>query len=171
MNLDASYEVMQRTANDHYHKGHYNCTGMTVQESLSLIRNPEWDFGDEDDSQPGFSYEDADIFWMGSCDLFSLALHKELGLPIFELRGCDNRLIHSFCILEYSGQRAFIDVRGITTDSGEFCHRLCRLLNEKVTIIKNDNPVDPLSLSEDEKFGYRFALWILSQNRKYYEIE
>ena len=83
---------VQIGSDGHYYKGYFinNC-----EEKLSYIENPEWNFTDEQDEVPGFAYEDASVFRMGSCQLFSLALAKRFGYEAFEAIGEDGRLIVS----------------------------------------------------------------------------
>lgn len=163
--------IMQKTEGSCYHKGHYTNTDVGVQKSLIAIKNPDWNFNDEENDEPGFAYEDADVFWMGACNLFSLAVNRELGYCAYEIRGRDNRLIHSFCLSEYKGQKAMIDVRGVTTDIQEFWTRFCVFPGEQVRIQKQDTESDYVMLTEDEQFGFRFATRVLNQNRDYYQID
>lgn len=63
-------------------------------------------FRNEQDELPGFAYEDASVFKMGSCQLFSLALAKRFGYEAIEAIGEDGRLIHAFCRGNYLGRDA-----------------------------------------------------------------
>lgn len=148
----------------HYHKGYYIYGG---EDKLRTINNPEWHFSDEQDEEPGYAYEDAYIFRMGACHLFSFALHELIGYSSYEAKDKEGHLIHSFCIANYHGQKVFIDVLGITTKWEEFWSGFPSNL-KGIRIEKQK--MDRSQMTEDELFGYRFARWIIEQNRDFYTL-
>ena len=152
------------TPEGYYHNGYY----LSGENELYDLINPEWDFDDEQDEMPGFAYEDAHIFKMGSCQLFSVALHQIFGYVPYEVKGQDDRLIHAFCIGDFFGQKAFIDVRGITTNWSEFWTGFTVRPEEVIRMEKQQLDTD--QLNEDEAFGYRFACWIIENNKNCYQL-
>lgn len=52
----------------------------------------------------------------GCCDEFAAMLSHVYGYPIEAVRNAEGRLIHAYCVTEIGGEKAYIDVRGITTD-------------------------------------------------------
>lgn len=52
----------------------------------------------------------------GMCHDFAVALADEFGYKIETIHDDDGRLIHAYCISEYAGKKAYVDIRGITTN-------------------------------------------------------
>lgn len=52
----------------------------------------------------------------GMCIDFAVALADEFGYKIETVHDDNENLIHAYCISEYAGKRAYIDIRGITTN-------------------------------------------------------
>ena len=55
-------------------------------------------------------------FLHGCCDEFAAMLSEMYGYEIECVRNAEGRLIHAYCIAELEGKKAYIDVRGTTTD-------------------------------------------------------
>ena len=55
-------------------------------------------------------------FLHGSCDEFAAMLSDVLGYEIECVRNADHRLIHAYCTTYIGNKKAYIDIRGITTD-------------------------------------------------------
>lgn len=55
-------------------------------------------------------------FLHGCCDEFAATLSDMFGYEIECFRNADGRLIHAFCVSYIGDEKAYIDVRGITTD-------------------------------------------------------
>lgn len=159
---------IKTTNNRTLHKGFYSDHPSKTHSSLVELRNPSWNYNDEDDNLPGFTYETADVFLHGSCWLFSIVLQKEVNLPAYEIRGNDNRLIHTFCKTDFYGQNAFVDIRGITTDFNELIAPFCIFPNEKISIASQNVSSDFKNMTDDEKIGYEFALYLYHTNKSIY---
>ena len=52
----------------------------------------------------------------GRCDEFAAMLSEVYGYGIEAVRNAEGRLIHAYCVSQIGGEKAYIDVRGITTD-------------------------------------------------------
>lgn len=163
--------TMRFFGKEHYHKGFYLLESENISKSIAEIKNPKWDFKDFEDGCDGFSYEDADVFRMGSCQLFSLALSQAMGLPAYELRGENDRFIHAFCTFEYINKKAYVDVRGATTDLTEFLTGLYIDFNEKLLCYPQNTTAEIEKLTPDEKLGYDFALYVMQKNPDFYSAE
>lgn len=157
--------------NEHYHKGFYLLDSESISKSIAEIINPKWNFKDIENDHDGFSYEDADVFRMGSCQLFSLALNQTLGLPAYELLSEDNRFIHAFCSFDYLGKQAYVDVRGATTDITEFLSGLYIDFSKKLLCFPQNTTAEIERLTPDEKLGYDFALYVIQKNPSFYSAE
>lgn len=59
-------------------------------------------------------------FLHGNCHEFAMALSKSYGYKIEVIKDADRHLIHAYCITQYHGLKAYVDVRGITTDEKLF---------------------------------------------------
>lgn len=163
--------TMQCFGNGHFHKGFYILGNKKLNTALSKIINSKWNFEDIDDDKDGFAYEDADVFRMGSCQLFSLALNQELGLAAYELRNTQNSLIHAFCVFEFLHKKVYVDVRGATTDLKEFLTGLYVDPKEKLFCLPQDVKGEKDNLTADEKIGYEFALEVIRRNPGFYSAE
>lgn len=56
----------------------------------------------------------------GLCPDFAIALADEFGYKIETIHDSNGNLIHAYCISEYAGKKAYIDIRGITTNPNLF---------------------------------------------------
>lgn len=156
---------------DCVHKGFYATGVDSIRSHLHSIKNEKWNFSDTDDDLEGFAYEDADAFRMGACNLFSLALNQEFGLPAYELRGANNRFIHAFCAYECFGKKFFVDVRGATNDLNEFLDGLYVWRDEELVYVPQNVEKEMANLTADEKIGYAFALEVVRKNPDFYSAE
>lgn len=59
-------------------------------------------------------------FLHGCCDEFAATLSDIFGYEIECVRNADGRLIHAYCVSYIGDEKAYIDIRGITTDPGLF---------------------------------------------------
>lgn len=59
-------------------------------------------------------------FLHGCCDEFAATLSDMFGYEIECFRNADGRLIHAYCVSYIGDEKAYIDVRGITTDPALF---------------------------------------------------
>lgn len=156
---------------DSLHKGFYTFGISSISSMLKAIKNENWNFQDTDDDLDGFAFEDADVFRMGACNLFSLALNQENGLPAFELRDTDNHLIHAFCTFELFETKYYVDVRGATSDLNEFSDGLYMRRNEELVCVPQKVGEELANLTSDEKCGYEFALEVIRKNPDFYSAE
>ena len=86
--------------------------------------DPEADFGclENVDVTPD---RNAFRFLHGFCDEFAAMLSDVYGYEIeavrhFDEDGFGGKLIHAYCVSEIAGEKAYIDIRGITTDVEKF---------------------------------------------------
>ena len=82
----------------YFHTGYHTGVAETYRDMdkcLSKISNPQFVDLEDDSSEFHNVYEDASIFLQGSCQLFSLALHKAFGYDAFEIR--KGTSCHFFC--------------------------------------------------------------------------
>lgn len=66
------------------------------------------------------SESSAHNFLHGCCDEFAAMLSEIYGYEIECVRNADDRLIHAYCISYIGDEKAYIDIRGITTDPKSF---------------------------------------------------
>lgn len=59
-------------------------------------------------------------FLHGSCADFAAILSDVFGYEIECVRNADHRLIHAYCVSHIGDEKAYIDIRGITTDPERF---------------------------------------------------
>lgn len=72
---------------------------------FSFLENEEYD-------TPNSAYD----YLHGMCHDFAVALADEFGYKIETIHDDDGSLIHAYCISKYAGKKAYIDIRGITTN-------------------------------------------------------
>ena len=86
-------------------------------EELEELRKdvPDADFGFLENTDVT-SESNAHNFLHGCCDEFTSMLSEMFGYEIECVRNAEGRLIHAYCITEVDGEKAYIDVRGTTTD-------------------------------------------------------
>ena len=104
----------------------------------------------------------------GSCWLFSIVLKNEENFSANEIRGNNDRLIYTFCHTIFCGQDEYVDIRGITTDFNEFVAPFYIYRNEKISIVPQDVVNDFEMMTDDEKYGYEFAVFLYNKNKEYY---
>ena len=80
---------------------------------------PEADFGYLENEFAGTSISAA-TFLHGYCDSFACELSRAFGYGIEEIRDYENHLIHAYCVVDTGASRAYIDIRGITTNAEAF---------------------------------------------------
>lgn len=95
-------------------------------------------------------YINAYNFLHGYCNEFAYMLNEKYGYPVFEIKGEEGNLIHSFARVDTDSEHYFIDVRGITTDYSEFISEFEDWTDEE-TSIENTFPVDLLNEGERER--------------------
>lgn len=76
---------------------------------------PESDFGFLENTDVT-SESNAHNFLHGCCDEFAAMLSEMYGYEIECVRNAEGRLVHAYCITEIGGEKAYIDVRGTTTN-------------------------------------------------------
>lgn len=121
-----------------------------------------------------YLYTDAWIFLHGSCHLFALALHKEFGYEVYEIRDYDDYMRHVFCKATYRGQDVYIDVRGVTTDFSEcmsdFQNMFYNSFYYGVYRIVARNLEEDMKLGDEgDMTGYLFAQSIIKKYRNFYD--
>lgn len=89
-------------------------------------------------------------FLHGCCNEFAYMLNEKYGYPVFEIKGEEGNLIHSFARVDTDSKHYFIDVRGITTDYSEFISEFEDWTDEE-TSIENTFPVDLQNEGERER--------------------
>ena len=114
------------------------------------------------------------IFLHGSCHLFALALHKEFGYEVYEIRDYDDYMRHVFCKATYRGQDVYIDVRGVTTDFSEcmsdFQNMFYNSFYYGVYRIVARNLEEDMKLGDEgDMTGYLFAQSIIKKYRNFYD--
>ena len=158
----------------YFHTGYHTGVAETYRDMdkcLSKISNPQFVDLEDDSSEFHNVYEDASIFLQGSCQLFSLALHKEFGYDAFEIR--KGTSCHFFCQATYQGAPVYIDVRGATTSWEEFLSGTCADFHDHDEIIPQDieetkklNDPDDLYVKD----GFTFAKHLIHEHPEYYDI-
>lgn len=120
-------------------------------------------------------------FLHGHCDQFAVALSDFFGYPVEYVLGNDGNLIHAYCVQELTtGEAAYIDARGITTDAELFFDEFadwCEYRRGEIWDSEGECPVhrhkdtremygdDNRAPNQDEDL-YRF----LVVNRSYYDV-
>ena len=128
----------------------------------------------KDENAMDYLYTDAWIFLHGSCHLFALALHKEFGYEVYEIRDYDDYMRHVFCKATYRGQDVYIDVRGVTTDFSEcmsdFQNMFYNSFYYGVYRIVARNLEEDMKLGDEgDMTGYLFAQSIIKKYRNFYD--
>lgn len=157
----------------YFHAGHYcklSKEHWNIEEFLEEELNPQFVADEGDESLSEFNeYSDAAVFLHGSCQLFSLALHKEFGFEAYEIH-CGSSF-HCFCQTNYKGTRVYIDVRGATTNFREF------LIGSPLSSTAACYSICAQDLEEDGQLkgkfdaeGLAFAKYLIHKNPEYYNI-
>lgn len=150
-----------------FHTGYYNHTnGRTFSEMANcLIEETEFDEEVDGEDCP---YDSAADFLQGSCQLFSLALHKAFGFEAFEIwRGKD---FHCFCKSSYQGIPVYTDVRGATTDFDEFIAGTAYIKHDYDKIIAQDLVRDAQLNGDWDDVGFSFAQKLIHEHPEYYNV-
>ena len=135
---------------------------------LKGIENPEiTEIMVEDDEDGRGVFVTADVFRMGRCDIFSIALSKEFGYAAYKIGETEEGLTHSFCITFVGNHVLFVDVRGMTTDLKQFCSGFTFKTGGVLT--RQDVEREYCQLDDAGRFGYRFAEWIIGKYRSRYD--
>ena len=101
-----------------FHNGHY--VSANIDQSLKVVRNSKYgEIKCDDEDAIDYHYETADIFLHGSCQLFSLALHRSFGYNAYKITW-EGRHIHYFCMIDLGKHKIYIDVRGIVNNGSYF---------------------------------------------------
>ena len=99
---------------------HSKCFNGFYAELESLQKElPDASFGFLENTDVGDYYSLYD-FLHGHCDEFAAALSDYYGYEIEYIIDSCNTLVHAYCVTEVGGDKAYIDVRGITTDADLF---------------------------------------------------
>ena len=167
--MDNSFGEMQKDGASHFHKGFY--LSDNVIEALMNVENEHYsEIQCEDYDAVDYLYTSARLFLQGSCNLFALALYEEFGYEVYEVRDCENRLVHVFCKSKYQGQDVYIDVRGVTTNFAECFCEFSNRMNRGYVIGLRDIEEDKCLEDEGDKTGYPFAKAVLAKYRGYYDV-
>ena len=152
-----------------FHNGHY--LSANIDQSLTEIRNSKYsEIKSDDEATIDYHYETADIFLHGSCQLFSLALHKSFGYNAYKITW-KGRHIHYFCMIDLGKHKIYIDVRGMTTDFNEFVLTFCPgLLHSPYSIEPQNIAEDEILNDEGDVTGYAFANEIIERYPSFYVL-
>lgn len=150
-------------------------------EELRADGLPDADFGFLENVPVGDAYYLYD-FLHGCCDQFAAAVSDYFGYEIEYVVGNDDNLIHAYCVQELpSGETAYIDARGITTDAELFFDEFadfCSLsdgvlydLNGECQVYRHKDSREMYSddtreLNQDKEL-YQF----LKENSSYYDVK
>ena len=138
---------------------------------MDTVLNSQYDeIKIEDECAADYLYETAEIFLHGSCQLFSLALHKKFGYKAFKISKGEKD-VHYFCMKEHLGLNYYVDVRGMTNNFKEFASEFAFMKNI------NDCKIEPQDIREDSKLqiegdvtGYAFANEIIEKYSRFYSL-
>lgn len=146
---------------------------------------PEATFGFLENTEVTFG-ANAFHFLHGCCDEFAAMLSDVFGYQIEAVRNGEGRLIHAYCVSEVNGEKAYIDIRGITTDKvlffEEFENELTYYALEDVFLVMDDEGYELEAEAEtwackDELFEGDYEGWtdveigsFINEFRSYYDI-
>ena len=120
-----------------------------------------------DDTYETCPYVSADDFLMGSCELFALALHYKYGYDVFEIVS-GGKMVHTFCIGDEF--KAFIDVRGITSNINDFMDGVMISSGTDYGIRPRDISEDQRLSNEWDSLAMEFANAIINRHPDYYDV-
>lgn len=101
---------------------------------------------------------------------FSYALMKKFGYAPYKIK--DKNHVHYFCQASYQKKRVYIDVRGMTSDFGEFLQSSCISADEAITITPQEISDDELfEIEQDKIWGLPFAKAIIERDKTCYSSE
>lgn len=145
-----------------YHTGYYLEPFWTIEPRLKSVTYEEV-MGCKTPDDEEFIYDDAEIFLNGSCQLFSYALMEKFGYAPYKIE--DSNHVHYFCQASYQGKQVYIDVRGMTTDFGEFLQSSCISDNEATAIAPQEISDEELfEIEQDKIWGLPFAKAIIERD-------
>lgn len=107
-------------------------------------------------------------FLHGSCADFAAMLSEVFGYEIECVRNADERLIHAYCISYIGDEKAYIDVRGITTDPelffSEFENELTYFSPTGEILVEDEDGIEMEASKEvwsnkDQGFEGEFEAW------------
>lgn len=152
-----------------FHNGHY--LSADIDQSLKEVRNGKYsEIKCDDEAAIDYHYETADIFLHGSCQLFSLALHKCFGYDAYKITW-EGQHIHYFCMIDLGKNKIYIDVRGMTTDFNKFVLTFCPgLLHSPYSIEPQNIAEDEMLNDEGDVTGYAFANEIIERYLNFYSL-
>ena len=137
-------------------------------DCLAGIVNPEITESMVEDDEDGRGvFETADVFRMGRCDIFSIALSREFGYAAYKIGETEDGLTHSFCVTFVENQMLFVDIRGMTTDLEQFCSGF--VFETGAVLTRQDIEKEYRQLDDAGRFGYRFAERIIDGCRSRYD--
>lgn len=149
--------------------GYYAQKELSIDNFLELIKNPLWE---ENIDTMEEMYNNAQVFFNGSCHLFAYALNTIYGYNIIESRSliCEAQC-HYFCSTNIEDQILYLDVRGATTNRDEFFRGLGYKNEKEYKLITHSQIELDRDLFEDgAKFGYNFAKYIIQTCPQYYDL-
>lgn len=158
----------------YFHAGYYckvNKEHWNIEEFLKKALNHQFADNENETADAQNVYYDASIFLQGSCQLFSLALHKEFGYDAFEIR--KGTSCHFFCQATYQGAPVYIDVRGVTTSWEEFLSGLLGDFHDQAEITSQDIEETAKLDDPDDLYaadGLVFAKHLIHEHPEYYDI-
>jgi hypothetical protein len=162
-------EQIKEYGNGHFHGGYYLSPNKSWRSCLSEILCDDCYIISNYENMADCPYDDAYTFLHGSCDLFACALHKQFGYEICEIENKNNKAIHWFCQSKYNGNTIYIDVRGATTDFGEFISEFEGLISENDSMTcKNIEDAD--LHNEWVITGFLFAYAVINEHPEYYKF-
>ena len=152
-----------------FHNGHY--VSANIDQSLKEVRNSKYgEIKCDDEDAVDYRYETADVFLHGSCQLFSLALHKSFGYNAYKITW-EGRHIHYFCMIDLGKHKIYIDVRGMATDFNEFVLTFCPgRLHSPYSIELQNIAEDEMLNDEGDVTGYAFANEIIERYPSIYSL-
>ena len=152
-----------------FHNGHY--ISANIDQSLTEVCNSKYgEIKCDDEDAVDYRYETADIFLHGSCQLFSLALHKNFGYNAYKITW-EGRHIHYFGMIDLGKHKIYIDVRGMTADFNEFVFTFYPgLLNIPYSIEPQNITEDEMLNDEGDVTGYAFANEIIKRYPSIYSL-
>lgn len=149
-----------------YHTGYYLEPFWAIKERLESVTYEEV-MGRKTPDDEEFIYDNAEIFLNGSCQLFSYALMEKFGYAPYKIKDRDH--VHYFCQASYQKKRVYVDVRGMTTDFGEFLQSSCISDDEAIIITPQEISDEELfEIKQDKIWGLPFAKAIIERDTTCY---
>ena len=164
-------EKLVPSANKHFHCGFFEQAknNYEIKSLLKQIPFEECYLVPTNENLDENPFTDATACLMGCCHAFSYALHLRFGYERYEILNKSGNIIHSFAQASYKGKTAYIDVRGITTDTDEF-------FEEFRTAIDTANPpspkpAEPVSIDEEWfQSALFFSFALIDTHPEFYDI-